>query len=202
MKIRDKELLRERIWDIIDCQELSKFPKSVRGRIPNFKGAFKAAQMLKNTYEWMNSKIIFSSPDSAQMKVREYALMDGKTLIMASPKLKRGYLLIRPENASGHEKEASTIKGAFRFGESIKEFPEVDLVVEGSVAVDFRGGRLGKGGGYGDKEISHLFNTGSISESTPIVTTVHEVQIMDEIPLEVHDEKINMIVTPERVIRI
>ncbi|HEX3012754.1 MAG TPA: 5-formyltetrahydrofolate cyclo-ligase, partial [Methanobacterium sp.] len=45
----------------------------------------------------------------------------------------------------GNEETASTINGAFKFGKKIHEFPEVDLVVEGSVAVDKSGNRLGKG---------------------------------------------------------
>ena len=83
----DKEILRKKIWNA--------FPKSSYKRIPNYYGAVKAADNLRNTFEWLNSKIIFSSPDSAQIKVREYALLDGKTLIMATPKLKNGYLIIR-----------------------------------------------------------------------------------------------------------
>ena len=76
------------------------------------------------------------------------------------------------------------------------------MVVEGSVAVDKYGGRLGKGGGYGDIEISYLKNNNLIGEETPIATTVHEIQIIEKVPIESHDEKINMIVTPERILRI
>jgi 5-formyltetrahydrofolate cyclo-ligase len=76
------------------------------------------------------------------------------------------------------------------------------MIVEGSVAVDKSGNRLGKGGGYGDREISELLSKKAITTSTPVVTTIHEMQIIDEVPTEEHDQKINMIVTPERVIRI
>jgi 5-formyltetrahydrofolate cyclo-ligase len=37
---------------------------------------------------------------------------------------------------------------------------------------------------------------------TPIVTTVHEAQIVEKVPLKPHDKLVNMIVTPERVVRI
>ena len=76
------------------------------------------------------------------------------------------------------------------------------MVIEGSVAVDIYGERLGKGGGYGDMEISYLKNNKLINPNTPIVTTVHEIQIIERIPSEPHDEKINMIITPERILRI
>ena len=190
----DKEILRKKIWNA--------FPKSSYKRIPNYTGAVKAADNLGNTVEWLNSRIIFSSPDSAQIKVREYALLDEKTLIMATPKLNNGYLIIKPKDVKDQTNTAATIKGAFKFGESIKKIPKIDLVVEGSVAVDLTGGRLGKGGGFADQEISHLLKIKSITKDTPIVTLVHETQIIDEVPREAHDEKINMIVTPERIIRL
>jgi 5-formyltetrahydrofolate cyclo-ligase len=195
-----KGKLRRKIWKNLEERGLTP-PKIYSGRIPRFKGAEKAASLLRNTFEWKNSQVIFSSPDSAQREVREYALLDQKVLITASPKLKKGYLLIDPNDTAGHEKSASTIKGAFKYGKTISIFPPVDLVVEGSVAVDQMGGRLGKGGGYADQEIAHLFWENSISKNTPIATTVHEAQIVDKIPTEPHDKKINMIVTPERVLK-
>lgn len=76
------------------------------------------------------------------------------------------------------------------------------MVVEGSVAVDTSGGRLGKGKSYGDSEISKLFHEEVIGKNTPIATTVHEIQIVSSVPMEAHDQKINMIATPQRVIRI
>lgn len=195
----DKQRLREEIWHLLMDRGLTS--EITRPRIPKFKGELKAAMLLKNTPEWADSKVIFSSPDSAQLKVREYALRDGKELIMASPKLKNGYLCILPDDASGQSR-AATIKGAFKIGERLLEFPRVDIVVEGSVAVDLNGGRLGKGGGYADQEIEHLLIEGAITKETPIATTVHETQIIGEVPMEPHDKRINMIVTQERVIRI
>lgn len=198
----DKDKIRQSIWSYLDLNKLSIPPKPPQGRIPNFKGSDTAARLLRNTEEWMNSLVIFSSPDSAQKKVRQYVLKDGKILITATPKLKKGYLLIDPADTLGKEKKASSIKGAFEFGKTIHTFPKIGMVVEGSVAVDLGGNRLGKGGGYGDMEISHLFAQKAIDDKTPIVTTVHEAQIIDKVPTEVHDKKINMIVTPKRVIRI
>jgi len=199
--MKDKELLRDEIWNHLQENGLT-LGVNNRGSIPKFKGALKAAMMLKTTPEWEKSHVVFSSPDSAQVKVREFALRDGKNLIMASPKLKSGYLHISPEDAYGRQSSAATIKGAFKVARKIKNFPMVDLVVEGSVAVDLNGGRLGKGGGYADQEIDHLLKIKAITDKTPVATTVHEAQIVEQVPLEAHDKKINMIVTPDRVIRL
>lgn len=172
------------------------------GRIPDFKGSNKAADNLRSTHEWNGSRTIFVSPDTAQRKVRENVMLDKKILIMATPKIQDGYLIIKPENANEHEKEASTIEGAFKYGTKVYELPRVDLVVEGSVAVDLNGGRLGKGGGYGDREIEFLRITRSINTDTPIISTVHNLQIIETVPQKKHDQKINMIVTPEEIFRI
>jgi 5-formyltetrahydrofolate cyclo-ligase len=194
MIIEDKEVLRENIW--------SSFPQSSYGRIPIINDAVKAVNKFRESKEWINSQIIFISPDSAQKKIREYTFLDNKILIMPTPKLENGYLLINPIKVENYEKLAATINGAYKFGEPIKKLPKVDMVIEGSVAVDQDGGRLGKGGGFGDQEISHLINIKSISKDTPIVTIVDEIQIVKNVPLESHDIKINMIVTPEKIIRI
>lgn len=201
MIANDKQKLREKIWKVLEDKKLIRTSRSSRGRIPNFKGVVQAAFKLKNTLEWENSQTVFTSPDSALREIREYVLGDKKVLIIATPKIKEGYLLINPEKVAGREKIASTIKGAFKTGQKIRSFPQVDLVVEGSLAVDLQGNRLGKGGGFADQEISHLFRETVIDNHTPICTPVHSLQVVHQVPVEVHDEKINMILTPEMVIR-
>jgi 5-formyltetrahydrofolate cyclo-ligase len=200
MFVKTKQSMRKMIWNEMITQGIS--GSDFYGRIPDFKGSKQAAELLRKTSEWKKSFTIFVSPDTAQKKVRENCLIDGKTLIMATPKLLNGYIIINPKSVEGCEKEAATIKGAFDCGITLESFPVVDMVVEGSVAVDISGGRLGKGGGYGDMEISHLIEMGAIQINTPIVSTVHDIQIIENVPNESHDQKINMIVTPQNVFRI
>ena len=194
----EKQRLREKIWREMQERGIAKFPPCW-GRIPNFQGAEKAAENLRKLEEWRKAKVIFVSPDSPQRKVRENALKDGKILVMASPRLKKGFLVIRPEKIRGREAYASTIKGAFRYAEQTQNFPKPDLVVTGSVAVDIHGNRLGKGGGYGDRELEIIRSRfGKI----PVATTVHDMQVVDFVPSEPHDQKIDIIVTSTRTIRV
>ena len=194
----EKQRLREKIWREIQERGIAKFPPCW-GRIPSFQGAEKAAENLRKLEEWKRARVVFSSPDSPQRKVRENALKDGKILVMASPRLKRGFLVIKPEKVSGKEAYASTIKGAFRYAEQTQNFPKPDLVVTGSVAVDIHGNRLGKGGGYGDRELEII--RGRFGK-VPVVTTVHDMQVVDSVPSEPHDQKVDIIVTPTRTIRV
>ena len=194
----EKQRLREKIWREIQERGIAKFPPCW-GRIPNFQGAEKAAENLRKLEEWRKAKVIFVSPDSPQRKVRENALKDGKILVMASPRLKRGFLVIKPEKVRGREAYASTIKGAVRYAEQTQNFPKPELVVTGSVAVDVHGNRLGKGGGYGDRELEIIR---SRFGGVLVVTTVHDMQVVDSVPSEPHDQKIDIIVTPTRTIRV
>ncbi len=195
----EKKRLREEIWRQMQEKGIAKFPLPCYGRIPNFYGAEKAAENLKKLEEWKKARIIFANPDSPQKKVRENALKEGKTVIMASPRLKHGFIIIRPEKVLGKERFAATIRGAFTYGEKTTSIPKPDLVIAGSVAVDLQGHRLGKGGGYGDRELKMIReNFGKVL----VVTTVHDVQVVDYVPNEPHDEKVDLIVTPSRTIRV
>jgi 5-formyltetrahydrofolate cyclo-ligase len=196
---KEKQRLREKIWREMEKSGVAAFPLPCWGRIPNFVGAEAAADKLRQLEEWKKAKVVFVNPDSPQRKVRENALKDGKILIMASPRLKRGFILIDPAKVRGKECFASTIRGAFQFRVETQEFPKPDLIVEGSVAVDLHGHRLGKGHGYGDVEIKILESKfGEI----PVATTVHDMQVVENVPFEEKDKKVSLIITPTRVIRV
>jgi 5-formyltetrahydrofolate cyclo-ligase len=200
----EKQKIRERIWKLMEERNIATFPGAY-GRIPNFIGAEKAAEKLRELEVYKRAKVIFVNPDSPQRKIRENALKDGKVVIMPTPKLKEDYfLLLNPKELKGLEREASSIKGAFKYGKKVKlkDLPKIDLKIQGSVAVDLKGTRLGKGGGYGDKECAMLVQAGKSSKDTPLITTVHETQIVDYIPREEHDFCVDYIITPKRVIKI
>ncbi len=196
---REKRRLREEIWRVLEEKKVARFPLPLKDRIPNFENSEKAALLLATLQEWKDAKIIFANPDYAQKPVREICLKQGKTLIMATPKLKEGFIKIEPQKVKGKEYEASTIAGAFKYGIKIKELIRPDLIITGCVAVDKEGWRLGKGGGYGDREISmHLEKFGRI----PVATTLHKLQIVDKVPHNRFDTRVDYIVTPDSIIKI
>jgi len=198
-----KEEIRMRVWRQMEENNIATFPRPVYRRIPNFLGADKAAQNLRNLPEYKSARVVFCNPDSPQRPVREIVLQDGKTLVMATPRLKQGFLLIDPTRLSAHQiLEASTIRGAFKLGRPVEpKSLRVDLFVAGSVAVSPNGGRLGKGTGYSDQEYALLKNAGALSAETLVVTTVHDVQIVDDIPNQEWDAPVDIIVTPTKTIR-
>jgi 5-formyltetrahydrofolate cyclo-ligase len=75
-----------------------------------------------------------------------------------------------------------TIKRALAEGtrRGLDELGPVDLVVCGTVAVNRDGVRVGKGGGFSDLEFALLAERGLLGGETTIVTTVHDLQLVDE----------------------
>lgn len=197
-----KDEIRRRVWRSLREKGVARFPFPIEGRIPNFVGAEAAASRLAGSRIYLDANVLFSNPDSPQRFVRELALRDGKTLVMASPRLRSGFILLDPKKIpSRYISQASTIRGAFRWGTRVEVPPQIDLKVTGSVAVTTNGARLGKGGGYSDLEYAILRELGCIDEDTPVVTTVHELQIVDYIPMTRHDVPVDYIFTPRRTIK-
>jgi 5-formyltetrahydrofolate cyclo-ligase len=76
------------------------------------------------------------------------------------------------------------------------------VYMAGSVAVNRAGARVGKGGGYSDLEYAIGREVGSIDGNTRIATTVHSLQVVDDdLPTTAHDFLLDLIVTPDEVVR-
>ncbi len=200
----DKKALRKAIYSALRAAGAARFP-GVYGRIPNFKGAETAATLLCGLEEWQTASVVKINPDSPQRPVRHAALKQGKVLYLPVPKLADAKLFIRLDPSRLGPRtvwKASSIKGAFELGEAvgIEEMPPIDLIVTGCVGVDRSGGRLGKGGGYSDLEYALLREAGLVDERTPILTTVHESQVVDTVPMTDHDISLDRFVTPSGVV--
>jgi len=192
----------------MDRRHAARFPGAA-GRIPNFVGAEAAAQRLAELPEWEAAATVKCNPDAPQLPVRAAALAAGKLLYMAVPRLatERPFIRLDPERLERAEilpRRAVSIAHAARHGiaAGIAEMWRIDLVVCGVVAVNRLGARIGKGGGFSDLELALLVEAGVVDDATVIATTVHEVQVVDEeLPETEHDFRVDLVVTPERVLR-
>lgn len=202
-----KAALREEVWKALSAPGIARFP-GPDGRIPNFVGAEAAAERLRDTDEWHAASTLKANPDSPQWPVRQRALEDGKRVYMAVPRLaeEQPFFVLDPAALGDTSpRAASSIKGASRVARrvSVSELEPVDLVIAGCVAVGEDGARLGKGGGFSDLELAIAAAAGLIGPHTIVATTVHERQVVDRgvVPTTAHDVHVDLIVTPERVIR-
>ncbi len=201
-----KAEIRQAVWRAMEEKGVSRPPKPIVERIPNFIGAEAACEKVSRLPEFLRASVIKINPDSPQTHARFLALSMGKILIMPTPRLREGFLILDPRRIPRDRlREASTIRGSFIWGSGIRlrDIPKIDLVVVGSVAVNMKGARVGKGGGYADLEYGILRELGVVVESTPVITTVHDIQVLEiEIPMEDHDLPVDVIATPSRVMRI
>lgn len=76
-------------------------------------------------------------------------------------------------------------------------------MVMGAVCVSKLGHRIGKGEGFADLEFAMMMRMGAINQETIVVTTVHDCQIVDDLPERIfhkHDVPVDVIVTPTQTI--
>jgi 5-formyltetrahydrofolate cyclo-ligase len=95
--------------------------------------------------------------------------------------------------------EPSSGEAADVAGEAVT-LATVDLIIVPGVAFDRRGNRLGMGGGYYDR----LLRYDQMLQScvAPSVALAHSCQIVDAVPVDESDEPVDIIVTPDEVIRV
>jgi len=195
MKFLDKSEVRKYIWDLFLEKRIATFPLSPHGRIPNFSQAQKAGSFIRGLPQYRDSKCVFCGPDGVLGPLRDLVLSNGKILAYATPHM-REMKMIKPTK----EKITTGIKNLIQKGEKLKE--RVGVAVVGSVAVDRLGNRLGKGSGYGDREIDYLKENDLIEDNFKTGTLVHTVQLFPDLSrlMEPHDIPVDFILTQKGLI--
>ncbi len=203
----EKDSLREMVWRALESQGAS--VGEIWGSIPDFRGASDAAERLAQLPVWKDAQVVKSNPDKSQEPVRLRALVDGKRLYMPVPQLAQELPFVRLDPVALVAKgvsfaEAASIEGALMHGERVNfsDMEQMDVLVVGCVACGRRGGRTGKGAGFADLELGIFSELGLVAPSAPIVTTVHDLQIVSDeaLPLQGHDFPLDLIVTPSQVV--
>ncbi|CAI5515404.1 unnamed protein product [Closterium sp. Naga37s-1] len=162
--------------------------------------------------EFQAARCVKVNPDTPQKAVRLAVLEGLKLLLTPQPRLRTGFFSrlsadhIPPDQLLA----ACTAAGVARHGVpvALEDKVAVDMVVLGSVAVDpTTGARLGKGEGFAELEYGILRWMGAVTDDTPVVTTVHDCQLVQAgaIPtskLRQHDLPVDIICTPTQIIRV
>ncbi|NXP27802.1 MTHSD protein, partial [Scytalopus superciliaris] len=199
--------IREKVWDHLESSGLAEFPRPVHGRIPNFKGSLQACCSIQGLDVFGRAREVKVDPDKPLEGARLAALQARKTLLVPTPRLRTG-LFNRIVPPPGATKEilriCATSQGVrdYSVPVGLDGKAQVDLVVVGSVAVSEKGWRIGKGEGYADMEYAMMVSMGAVQEDTPVVTIVHDCQVVDiaEELLGDHDLTVDYILTPTRII--
>lgn len=202
-----KDELRNAIWHELEATGTAIGPAV--SHIPNFTGADMAAWRLAQTPLWQAARNVKCNPDPPQYGLRLRALYEGKVLYCPVPELveDKPYMRIDPRalEARGIGFDiAATHQGYMLYGERIEfdEVPLLDFAICGSVAVTRSGSRIGKGGGFADLETGIFRALGKIGPNTPMATTVHSVQLVEDevMTLEPHDSPLDYVATESELI--
>lgn len=200
-----KDPIRRRVWDRLEADDIARFPFPPHGRITNFDGAADAAARAMALSELADADAVKANPDAPQLPLRRKLLHNGTTVYMAVPRLAadRPFVELDPEEISDLD-AAATISQMSNYGRKVgpEDVPELDAIVVGSVAVTEDGARVGKGEGYSDLEYAVLRGFGLVDDDTPVVTTVHDVQFLEEdVDTERYDVPMDVVCTPTRTVR-
>lgn len=139
----------------------------------SFRSEVETLSMIKESLK-MGKKIVLPKVDKERHRLKLHEIKDISEL---SP----GYMGIPEPSLSG---------------ERLVRLDDIELVIIPGSAFDCSGNRLGYGGGYYDILLSEG------KRKIPIIALAYEEQLVDKIPSETHDVKVDMIVTDKRVIKI
>jgi len=202
-----KDAVRHEVWRTLEEAGVAVGP--AWSMIPNFVGADLAAWRLAQTDAWRAARTVKTNPDHPQIPIRIRALYQGKTVYTPVPYLTKDFPYLRLDPKALVEKGvsfelAATAQGFMEHGERI-EFEDVerlDFCVVGSVAVGRAGGRTGKGAGFADLETGIFRELGIVSATTPMATTVHSLQLVQDeaVVIEPHDSPLDFIATEAELI--
>ena len=201
----DKGAIRGRVWDALEESGAARFPFPPHGRITNFTGAEAAAERAMDLPELSGAEAVKANPDAPQLPLRRALLEADTTVYMAAPRLRDEEPFLELDPAEIDDTDAApTVSHAGTYGRRVppEALSAVDAIVVGSVAVTESGERIGKGEGYSDLEFAMLRAFGLVDDGTTVVTTVHELQVVDDdVGAEAHDVPVDIVCTPERTVR-
>jgi len=181
----------------------SRFQLDFSQFIPGFEGGDIATQRVTRESAYQRAHYLFVTPDNALIPFRQCAIRDGKTMVIPSYGLHRGFLLLEPDNVpQGHETYAAWLDGVEHFGRTVtlaelKRRGRFDLAVAGASAVNAEGLRFGMGHRYLDIEWGIFAQIGVVDDDVPIATITHDIQYTTvTFPIESDDVLVDIIATP------
>ena len=205
------KVIRQQIWEKLRpvAKPDSRFHFDFSNYIPDFEGSEQAVERLISQPFYRESRYAFVTPDNGLAQLRRRMLEDGKTLVVSTYGIHRGFFLLEPSQiAREHTLYAASLDGMEEFGRSIS-LEEIlargrfDCMVTGASAVSVNGVRFGKGHGYFDLEWGMFTDIGVADERSRVIAVVHDVQVVEEelIPSET-DILVDAVATPTRYLNV
>lgn len=171
-----------KIKDALIRQRLFTIPEFINAKVVSFYASFRSEvgtlSMIKESLE-RGKRVILPKVDKERHILNLYEIKDIN-------ELSSGYMGI-PEPSLPDER--------------LVEGNDIGLFIIPGVAFDEKCNRLGYGKGFYDKLLSEITNPQSLTPNPFLTALAYEEQLIDLIPSELHDAKVDMIVTDKRVIK-
>lgn len=202
---------RDRIWETLKRvgKPDSRFHWDFSSFIADFDGNEQATALLTDLDVWRTAERVFITPDNSTERLRRAAIRAGKTLLVTTYGIRRGFLQLDPGKVPADEVSyAATLDGLDAYArpvtlDELSGGPLLPLLVTGGSAVSRNGIRFGKGHGYFDLEWAMLSEIGLTGPQSVVIDIVHDEQYVDEhLDGEDHDVPVDWIVTNLRTIAV
>ena len=202
---------REPMWDSLRAVAVpdSRFHTRFSEFIPDFVGCAQATDRLFALPALERARHVFVTPDNSLTELRRRLLCAGVSLVVSSYNMASGFYLLRPGAVpAGHELYGAWPDGLAHFGEplglqALADLGRFDLVATGASAVATSGVRFGRGHGFLDLEWRIFSDMGLVDNHTPLVTAVHDIQVLDKkLYPSPDDVLVDWICTPTRTLQI
>jgi 5-formyltetrahydrofolate cyclo-ligase len=151
--------------------------------------------------EFLGAKtVLFYSSFRSEVETRtliEESLKMGRRIVLPKvDRTKHMLVLYEIKDTSELTEGYMGIHEPYSLDERMVSLEDIDLAVIPGAGFDRLGNRLGYGAGYYDILLSNS------KKKMPVIALSYEEQIVDLIPAEAHDVKVDVIITEERVMRI
>ena len=147
--------------------------------------------------EWKRAKVIGITiaipPEVSTLHIIEQAWREGKKVVI--PKCNPENKTMQFKEITSFEQLESVYSGLLEPVEATLKAnaEEIDLLIVPGLAFTKDGYRLGFGGGYYDRFLSSYKGT--------TIALAYECQLIDKLPLELHDIPVQQVVTADKVFR-
>jgi 5-formyltetrahydrofolate cyclo-ligase len=186
----EKQAIRTRVLAARDAM-----PASTR---QSFADAVMASVLSTSQYQQANTVLAYVSFGSelSTMSLLQRVLADGKALVL--PRVLKNQKQLQLHRVQALDQ---LTEGVWGIREPRADAPtialnDIDFILVPGVAFDLAGFRVGYGGGYYDRLLA------AANPATTRLSAAFECQIVDVVPNEAHDERVDIIITNQQTLLI
>ena len=195
---RDGDQNRKRIWARVYKELLqhaipdARFNYDFMCFTPDFRGSASAIDRLVALPCYQAAAVILVTPDNSLEQLRYRALRDGKRVLVATYRLRRGFVLLHPARIEQSKYEmAACLDGMEKpgIGRSVTlaqmrdECLKVDLCVTGGLVFNARGVTIWEGHNLLEVQWAMLQDMNILQAKAPVIAVAHNCQVVDEAEL-------------------